>query len=229
MSPPTRASAGRTKRIRRDSPEAREELRTRIVLAAFHTFQAHGEAAVTMRTVAQQVGVSQMALYGYFENRAHLLRSMWEFLFAELRDHLCRAATSRRSHRARLASLIDCWITYWQSNPNNYRLVYIAGYDVPLDEQSKHFEQWAPYREVYALLIDTLTGFAKEQSLPVTRVKLALDVLLCFCLGYLHATMTVGRHPWSDRKVLRRTVIESALEVATNVLSGKRAKAEDPG
>lgn len=209
------------KRIRRDSPEARDELRARIVQAALTTFREKGEPAITMRAIAQQVGVSQMALYGYFIDKAHLLRSMWEFLFTELEEKILTAIAGKRSARARLTALFDTWLHYWESNPQNYRLVYLTGQEIPHTENREHFNDVRVYQDLYALFTDCITAFATEAGLPTTRVRLATDVMVCQGIGYLHATQTVGRYPWSSKEGLRRAVLENTLLGISETLNSR--------
>jgi AcrR family transcriptional regulator len=214
-------STDRPKRIRRDSPEARGELRQRIVHAALATFRQHGEQAVTMRGIAQQVGVSQMALYGYFTDKSHLLRSTWEFLFSELHEQILRAIGNKRSGRARLTALFESWLNYWEENPRNYRLVYLTGHEVPHQEYREHFKDVKVYQQLYELFMATITEFAVEASLPTVRVQLATDVMVCQGIGYLHATLTVGRYPWSSKEGLRRATLENALLCIAQTLSSR--------
>lgn len=214
-------STDRPKRIRRDSPEARHELRQRIVHAALTTFRQHGEQAVTMRGIAQQVGVSQMALYGYFNDKSHLLRSTWEFLFSELQEQIQLAISNKRSGRAKLTALFEAWLRYWEENPRNYRLVYLTGHEVPQQEYREHFKDVKVYQELYELFLAIITEFAVESSLPVARARLATDVMVCQGIGYLHSTQAVGRYPWSSKDGLRRATLENALLCIAQTLTSR--------
>jgi len=60
------------------------DLRRRILDAALATADERGLAGVTMRTVAQRVGVSAMALYPHVASKEALLDGMVDVLLAEL-------------------------------------------------------------------------------------------------------------------------------------------------
>ena len=53
----------------------------RLIAAATSLLDSGGEAAVTIRAVAQAVGVSHNAPYKHFEDRSSLLRAVFFYLF----------------------------------------------------------------------------------------------------------------------------------------------------
>ncbi len=61
------------------------ERRAEILDAAIALADAEGVAAVTMRAVAQRVGVTAMALYGYFPDKDSLLEAMGDRVISEIR------------------------------------------------------------------------------------------------------------------------------------------------
>ncbi len=64
------------------------ERRAEILDAAIALADAEGLAAVTMRAVGQRVGVTAMALYGYFPGKDSLLDAMAEQVISEVPDSL---------------------------------------------------------------------------------------------------------------------------------------------
>jgi AcrR family transcriptional regulator len=214
---------GAKKRVRRDSPEARAEFRARILAAALAIFRESGEAGITMRLVAERVGTSQMTLYGYFADRADLLRSLWNFIFAEVTDELEQAYAAKRSARTRLLALVEGWIHYWESHPDNYLLSYASNYDLMVDETKPRGTLQRPvYPRLAGFMHKVVEEFAVDAGHPISRVKLATDLMICQMLGYLHAVLTIRRYPWSDPEVLRRTVIQATVQSIEQTLSGRQ-------
>ena len=56
--------------------EYREDAKKKIIAAALDVAAEHGWDAVTLDAIAQNVGVTKPALYGYFKNREALLREV---------------------------------------------------------------------------------------------------------------------------------------------------------
>ena len=63
---------------RKQTEEQVTAMRERILDAAMAVLQENGPDAITVRAIAGRVGVSPMALYTYFENRAALLAALRE-------------------------------------------------------------------------------------------------------------------------------------------------------
>ena len=68
------------------------ERRAEILDAAIALADAEGLAALTLRAVAQRVGVTAMALYGYFPDKDSLLDAMAEQVIGEVPDSLSALA-----------------------------------------------------------------------------------------------------------------------------------------
>jgi AcrR family transcriptional regulator len=58
------------------SPEKRLEMQNSVLNAARELFENEGREAVTMRRVGKQLGLSAMALYGYFEGKEKLVAAL---------------------------------------------------------------------------------------------------------------------------------------------------------
>src|ERR1700760_4500560 len=71
-------SDGSTVRVRRTKAEQRAETLEQILDAAEYLFSQHGLHGVTLRDVAQRVGVHTTLLHYYFEDK----RSLFEAVFA---------------------------------------------------------------------------------------------------------------------------------------------------
>jgi AcrR family transcriptional regulator len=62
--------------------------RERVLDSGRHLLQTEGAEAVTMRRVAEMVGVTPMAIYHYFENREALMAAVAEAEFVWVRERL---------------------------------------------------------------------------------------------------------------------------------------------
>jgi AcrR family transcriptional regulator len=100
------------------------DLKEALINAASELIAEHGQANFSLRKVAQQVGVSQTALYRHFSDKDELLATVAERGFLEL---------SRLSHEAfdkyddileRNLEVGMAYLNFAADNPNTYRLMF---------------------------------------------------------------------------------------------------------
>ena len=97
----------------------------RIVAAARRLLERGGADAVTMRGVAGAVGVTAMAIYGHYPDRAAVLGAVADQGFAEL---AARNAGQRlpAGFEARLFKMVDLYIAYALAHPRLFELMFLA-------------------------------------------------------------------------------------------------------
>jgi AcrR family transcriptional regulator len=96
----------------------------RIASAARRLLDREGAEAVSMRRVAGAVGITAMAIYRHYPNRAALLNALADEGFREL-----AAAVSERnftgSIEARLAKMADIYLLHALDNPRLFELMFL--------------------------------------------------------------------------------------------------------
>ncbi|HET9972187.1 MAG TPA: TetR/AcrR family transcriptional regulator [Streptosporangiaceae bacterium] len=123
------------------------ERRAEILDAAIALADAEGFAAVTLRAVAQLVGVTAMALYGYFPDKDSLLDAMADRVIGEVpfpaqagwRDRLLAAAELVRVVAREHPSVIQYAFTKPAQTPRTLRVVEFT-YQALLDAGVPHAE-----------------------------------------------------------------------------------------
>ena len=100
-----------------------------IVAAARAILEADGLPAVTMRAVADAVGVKGPSLYKRVPDRAALLRIVAERVAADL-ERILSISTAEGDPRHRLRAAVLAYRDFVRSNPNGYRLLFA---DLPAD------------------------------------------------------------------------------------------------
>jgi AcrR family transcriptional regulator len=202
---------GERQRVRRGSTEDHEGLRKQIVAAAFAIIERNGFEALSMRVVAAEVGLSAMALYRYFENKAALLRALGDEVMIDAESgKLAALAASAPTARARLRASIESFIAYWEEHPARFRLFYmtsemmVAGTSSPLAGATAYERNVARTDAVIGEFIAEVGGDRK-------RALLARDLRLSLMLGYLHASIANRRFPWNDLDALRRSAIDTIM------------------
>jgi len=210
--------ATKAARVRRGSQQDQDALRGEVREVAMALFKAHGLSGVTMRAVAAEVGVSAMALYRYFPNKAGLLRGLWEFAITELHGAMGLAvAGAGPTARARVRAMIDAFFRYFEARPDDYRLMFMT--DQAYTEGADGNWTEAPiYREALKFALDMSRELAAEVGGDVKRSQLATDLRLSLSVGYLHSRLINTRYPWVDLTAMRAQAVEQIAVASENCL-----------
>ena len=112
--------AATTKRRAR-STDDRDAVRGRLCDAAARLFLEEGEAALSMRRLATEVGCSAMAPYRHFADKQALVASIRAQAFNRLADALDGVEQNQR-HRA--ADIGEAYVRFARENPAAYKLMF---------------------------------------------------------------------------------------------------------
>jgi AcrR family transcriptional regulator len=197
-------------RVRRGNEEDAQRFRNDLLNAAFELFSESGLDGVTIRAVATRVGVSPMTPYRYFSDKAELLRGLWEQVLTQLHAELVAASARARDAEARRQALVETLIAFWESHPDEFRLVHQTQSASQLPAGESH-PPIPVYGALLALFRSGTEELARAWKLPTDHAKLADDVAFAMALGYLQAAMVNRRYPWSPMPVLRRAMVEQIM------------------
>ena len=100
------------------------DLKEALISAASELISAHGQASFSLRKVAQQVGVSQTALYRHFANKEDLLAAVAEQGFLELSRLSQQAFDQYDDVVERNIEVGMAYLNFAADNPNTYRLMF---------------------------------------------------------------------------------------------------------
>ena len=109
------------KSTRARSAEDRDAIRGRLCDAAARLFLEEGEAALSMRRLAAEVGCSPMAPYRHFADKEALVAAIRTQAFNRLADALDGVEQNER-HRAR--DIGDAYVQFARENPAAYKLMF---------------------------------------------------------------------------------------------------------
>lgn len=96
----------------------------RLVAAAASLLDMGGDSAVTIRAVAQAVGVSHNAPYKHFKDRSALLRAVAIQDFAVLTNAFAEVRQLQIKPLAKLKQALTVFVSYGQEYPARYRLLF---------------------------------------------------------------------------------------------------------
>src|SRR5436190_312577 len=110
-------------RVRRNNADDAQRMREELIAAALRLYAQGGLDAVSMRGVAAQVGVSAMAPYRYFQDKADLLNGLWQHVLWDLYRHVTAATAKQRTAADRERAADAALLGFWESHPDELRLV----------------------------------------------------------------------------------------------------------
>lgn len=167
----------------------RIELREILIRVAI-ALLGDGAPELSLRSVARAAGVSAMAPYRHFEDKAALLGAVAEQGFAELRDDL-EAADAQAEGADALVEQGLAYIAFAQRRPSLFRLMF-AGADMACIPEAAGLS-------AYAVLGRRVASIAPERC--------EISTLGCWALVHGLATLRLDRRieagSREDRSVLR--------------------------
>ncbi len=104
-----------------------ENTAERIASKALAILEKEGPDAVTVRRVAEAVGITPMAIYHHFSDRDALLTFVTDREFDRLVDHMraeMRAPARNATAAARIMRVMDCYIDYSFTHPRVFDYVF---------------------------------------------------------------------------------------------------------
>lgn len=106
--------------------------------AALSLLRREGPAALTMRNVAAEAGVTATALYRHFDDKTDLLRAVVREVYAVFRHHLTGELPA--DSEAALSVACDRYLRFARSHPNYYRLLFAEAHEIGIDRYPEDFQ-----------------------------------------------------------------------------------------
>jgi AcrR family transcriptional regulator len=190
-------------RIRRGNLADHDALRRRIVDAALQVHAREQDlGALSMRTVAAEVGLSAMGLYRYFDGKPALLHAMWDAALTEAVAYTGAAQVNEATARGRMQAGIEAFMRFWEDRPAYFRLVFMTT-DTLTPPPESGLNRTPAYRSAVDLGTSTIQAVIAEVGGDPAKVEEARDLRMALMVGYLHARLANKRFPWGDFDKLR--------------------------
>jgi AcrR family transcriptional regulator len=176
--------------------------------------QAGGPKAVTLRSVAREVGIAAPSIYAHFPDREAILQAVVIEVFEDLRRHLDEAISAQSDPVERLVAGSQAYVAFGLENPGLYGTLFSGerlGPDSGPPPQCP-FEALPPVGgEGFALLVEGIRecveaglSSSKEAFADATAIWVALH-------GTVSLWSTMCGAPWSDdHDFVRRLVVALA-------------------
>lgn len=184
----------------------RARVKRRIFEAAKTLFQQEGYAKISMRRIAKEIGCTPMTLYGYYNRKIDILRTLWDGVLDDL-FVLLETIDQDADPQIYLHHLCVAYVGFWVDNTDSYRLVFMAE-GVTQPDVSAFLGNPDSLARFHLFLnaIQQLEG--KPQS---DETKAKLDFLFSVLHGIAHNTITISGYDWSSPDAQIRIAIKAIL------------------
>lgn len=163
--------------------------RDRVLAAAVRIADIDGLAALTMRSLAQELSVKPMSLYYYVRNKEEILDGIVDWVFAEIEPPEAgsesRAEVRRRAVSARAALARHPWALALMETRANPGPATLRHHDAMLGTLRAAGFSLSMTAHAYAIIDAYVYGFAlQEASLPFEGGESAADVAGSIMQGF---------------------------------------------
>jgi AcrR family transcriptional regulator len=187
-----------------------DEYREEMLEKCFHFFSRKGFSKVTMREIAEEIGISTGTLYHYFSTKENLLGELIAWAGKKnVGDYISRI-TPTDSMQQRFKLIVD----FWKENGDFYQNIMLLTIDM---QRNSSDEQ---YQKVYAFFSDRYSESMSEQ-LNISR-PFAMFIFVHF-LGIVFHSLAISGNKEYERQIdLFSTMIEPLIvDASENVKNSK--------
>ncbi|MCW2679315.1 MAG: transcriptional regulator [Frankiales bacterium] len=197
--------------VRRRAPRGRgAELRGDVLRAAMELLTETGdESAVSVRAVAQRVGVSVPSIYLHFADKRALIDAVCGEVFEALHQRLRAAAEQAEDPFAALRAQGNAYVHFALENPEHYRVVMMQAHEPAQESVDSVVASGA-----FAYLVSTVQECVDIGVLEGEAVELALGL---WAAAHGVAALLVAKpyFPWPEVDAfVDRTICMAGLGLA---------------
>jgi AcrR family transcriptional regulator len=181
-----------------------------ILTIAIPLYATSGYAGVSMRTIAQKVGVSAAALYHHFPDKQTLYLAAMTQTFADKAASLEKILGGKAAPEERLAKFITCLCVLVQQDKDFSRLIQRE----MIDGDKSRLQLLAT--EVYQGLFQGVIGLCRELDVQHDPYLLAISIIGLVMYHFQSATirpfLPYSKEQHSDPQVVARHITQLILQ-----------------
>jgi AcrR family transcriptional regulator len=153
------------------------DLHRALIDAALHLIANQGIEALTLREVAQQVGVSRMAPYRHFADKSALLAAVAEEGFRILKQQLDQTAQTQTDPLEKLQAIGVTYVRYAVNHAAHYRVMF----GTKIADKQSYPALLQVARDTFDVLVQTLvqcqqSGLARSAN-PTQQAQIAWSLV----------------------------------------------------
>ncbi len=197
-------------------------LRAEILKAAERLLIDSGdESAVSIRAVAQAVGVTAPSIYLHFADRNELIFAVCEEQFRHLDEALEQAVVGVTDPWERVERKGRAYVEFGLTNPEQYRVLFTSRPDCTPE---RFMDERLVSTSAFGHLIEDLQAAIDAGQLAVDDAHLVASGLWMMVHGITSLLIAKPSFPWPDRPQLIEHVLQTysaGLRSGPGVLSGR--------
>ena len=191
--------------------QTKASLRDRVLALAEESLRSKGQAQLSLRQIATELGVTPMAIYRHFANNEDLQLSLLDVGFRRFADALSRSQKGTTPLQ-RLEILADGFIEFAIENPGLFELMFLSS-QVPTGLRNRE-ALMSVSQPTFAMLERIARECIAAGDLPDAKPETMARDLLAFCVGQV-ALFVSGVMNWSadEAKYYCRSAFGRHLEL----------------
>ncbi|NLV57129.1 MAG: TetR/AcrR family transcriptional regulator [Acidimicrobiales bacterium] len=203
MSPP-----GRSRSPRGQGEQLREEI---LEAAQSLLMETASEDAVSIRAVADAVGVTPPSIYRHFADKDRLLLEVCRLSFERFTDVLEDAFREDHDPRRRIEGMGRAYVRYAVDNPEHYRIMFMARFELTTQEYAEEMVTDGSSFDLLLRTADELVTAGLVRPELADRGALTIGMLFWANVHGL-ASLLVAKPglPWPDRDRLIDDLVTAA-------------------
>lgn len=190
-----------------------ERLREEILLAAEALLvETASEDAVSIRAVAQAVGVSPPSIYRHFADKDMLLLEVCRHSFTHFGAALEEAFDPGAPAEVKMAELAHAYIRYAREFPEHYRIMFMARFELSAQAYAEEMVSAGSSFNLLLQLSQELVDSGRVRPEIAERGALHLGIVLWSSVHGL-ASLLVAKPglPWPDQAALESDLVDSVI------------------
>ncbi|MEI6608217.1 MAG: TetR/AcrR family transcriptional regulator [Deltaproteobacteria bacterium] len=189
-----------------------DEYREEMLEKCFHFFSRKGFSKVTMREIADEIGISTGTLYHYFSTKENILGELIAWAGEKnVGDYISRISPGD-SIQQRFKLIVD----FWKENGDFYQNIMLLTIDMQRNSSNDQ------YQKVYAFFSDRYSKSMSEQ-LKISR-QFAMFIFIHFLGIVFHSLATSGNKEYKRQIDLFSTMIEPLIVDASENMEKSKEK-----
>jgi AcrR family transcriptional regulator len=190
----------------------KEQLRQKILETSRSILVNEGFEALTMRRVAEAIDYAPASIYLHFESREQIAQELCFAGLIRLRDDL--KAVSASDPAATLKALGRAYLHFAQSNPETYRLIFMADPKLTQAVFYRERDKAGPSSESLDLIAGVLAELRKGKRPPTLNLRERAELFWAGLHGIASLRLACAQGLTSDDLVLGDAFARAVSQIA---------------
>jgi len=181
------------------------DLRRALLQAAVRTLQKQGQAALTLRAVGDELGVSRTALYRHFADKSALLTAVASEGFRMLQADLVGSWQAAGKGRPGFDAMGEAYVRFAIANPWHYRVMFGGGFELDTSDAELTAEGEGAFRALADALVEQQAAGLVRQEDPQLQANFVWSTVHGVAMLAIDGNL---EHQGADVAALTRYAVE---------------------